>query len=93
MGAEGILVSKIGVMGMPYAKKFNIPLPGGVKPEEFDFFHEALYNCLNFTSLHSCFVRNFSNDIRFSHLLCIFRSFRPVIEGRKYKAILLIYSL
>ena len=38
----GILVSKVGVMGMKYAKKFNIPLPGGVKPEEFDFFHEQI---------------------------------------------------
>lgn len=29
-------------MAMPYAKKFNIPLPGGVSPDEFDFFHELI---------------------------------------------------
>jgi alkylation response protein AidB-like acyl-CoA dehydrogenase/predicted heme/steroid binding protein len=42
MGQQGILAAKVGVLGMKYAKKFGIPLPGGVKHEEFDFFHELI---------------------------------------------------
>lgn len=42
MGRAGILASKIGVLAMPYAEKFGIELPAGVKPGNFDFFHELI---------------------------------------------------
>ncbi|CAD7939890.1 unnamed protein product [Amoebophrya sp. A120] len=41
-GTSGIFACSIGLVAMPYAKKLNLTLPGGLKPEEFDFFHEQI---------------------------------------------------
>jgi len=40
LGAAGILTARIGPG--PHVKMLAIPLPGGVKPEEFDYFHELI---------------------------------------------------
>lgn len=40
MGACGLLACNIGPG--PYLREFNIQLPGGVAPEEYDYFHEVL---------------------------------------------------
>lgn len=42
LAQKGIFACSIGIMAMPYCKKLGIKLPGGVKPEEFDFFHEQI---------------------------------------------------
>ncbi|CAD7960377.1 unnamed protein product [Amoebophrya sp. A25] len=54
-GKSGILACSVGIMGMPYAKKFGIELPGGIKPEHFDFFHEQI--------LHEESVRGMAHSI------------------------------
>jgi hypothetical protein len=40
MGKFGYLVSRIGPG--PWMKQWPLPLPGGVKPAEFDYFHEMI---------------------------------------------------
>lgn len=40
LGQAGFLAARIGPGA--YLKDLGIPLPGGVKPEEFDFFHEQI---------------------------------------------------
>lgn len=40
MGAAGILAANLGPG--EHLVKAGIPLPGGVKPEEFDYYHEAI---------------------------------------------------
>mmetsp|Transcript_26609 Transcript_26609/g.67048 ORF Transcript_26609/g.67048 Transcript_26609/m.67048 type:complete len:385 (+) Transcript_26609:256-1410(+) len=42
LAQKGIFACSIGIMAMPYCKKLGIKLPGGVTPEEFDFFHEQI---------------------------------------------------
>ncbi|CAD7936884.1 unnamed protein product [Amoebophrya sp. A120] len=41
-GKTGMFACSIGVTAMPAVKKLGLPLPGGIKPEEFDFFHEQI---------------------------------------------------
>lgn len=40
MGACGLLACNIGPGR--YLREFNVQLPGGVAPEEYDYFHEVL---------------------------------------------------
>ena len=42
MGQAGILASRIGVAAIPYIKKMGITLPGGLSPDELDYFHEQI---------------------------------------------------
>lgn len=39
LGTTGLLAANIGPG--PHLREFNIKLPGGVTPEEFDYFHEV----------------------------------------------------
>lgn len=38
-GDYGLLAANIGPG--PYLREFNIKLPGGIAPEEYDYFHEV----------------------------------------------------
>ncbi|KAI9311301.1 acyl-CoA dehydrogenase/oxidase [Dichotomocladium elegans] len=40
MGAAGLLAANVGPG--KYLKEFNVKLPGDVKPEEYDYFHEMI---------------------------------------------------
>ncbi|CAD7939427.1 unnamed protein product [Amoebophrya sp. A25] len=42
MGQAGLLAARIGPACMPVVKKLGIKLPGGVSPDDFDYFHEML---------------------------------------------------
>eukprot|EP00397_Hematodinium_sp_SG-2012_P006876 GEMP01006913.1.p1 GENE.GEMP01006913.1~~GEMP01006913.1.p1 ORF type:complete len:517 (+),score=101.14 GEMP01006913.1:120-1670(+) len=42
MGQFGLLASRIGVLCMSAVPHLGITLPGGVKPKEFDYFHEQI---------------------------------------------------
>ena len=42
MGAAGVLAARIGVAAIPWIKKLKLALPGGVEPEQLDYFHEQI---------------------------------------------------
>lgn len=44
MGASGLLACNIGPGS--FLREFNVQLPGGVAPEEYDYFHEV---CVHMT--------------------------------------------
>jgi len=46
MGREGILACEIGVMALPYIKKFGIPVPGNLDIDkgEYDYFCELIFH-------------------------------------------------
>jgi alkylation response protein AidB-like acyl-CoA dehydrogenase/predicted heme/steroid binding protein len=43
-GAAGILAARIGPPAAPFVRKLGIPLPGGISPDELDYFVESLVN-------------------------------------------------
>lgn len=45
MGAAGLLAANIGPG--KFLKEFNIKLPGGIDPDEFDYFHEVTQSCIS----------------------------------------------
>ena len=42
LGKAGILASRCGPCAMPYVTKLGITLPGGISPDDFDYFHEQI---------------------------------------------------
>jgi alkylation response protein AidB-like acyl-CoA dehydrogenase/predicted heme/steroid binding protein len=42
LGSAGILAARCGPCAMPYVKRMNLSLPGGVSPDTFTYFHEQI---------------------------------------------------
>jgi alkylation response protein AidB-like acyl-CoA dehydrogenase/predicted heme/steroid binding protein len=42
LGKAGMLAARGGPYMMPFVKRLGIPLPGGVPPDSFDYFHEMI---------------------------------------------------
>jgi alkylation response protein AidB-like acyl-CoA dehydrogenase/predicted heme/steroid binding protein len=42
LGSSGLLAARGGPYTMPYVKNLGIQLPGGISPDDFDYFHEMI---------------------------------------------------
>jgi alkylation response protein AidB-like acyl-CoA dehydrogenase/predicted heme/steroid binding protein len=44
MGRSGMIAARIGPCAAPFVKQLSIPLPGGISPDELDYFVESICN-------------------------------------------------
>jgi alkylation response protein AidB-like acyl-CoA dehydrogenase len=44
MGRVGMIAARIGPPAIPFVKQLGIPLPGGIAPDELDYFIESICN-------------------------------------------------
>ena len=45
MGRTGLIAARMGKSVASFVKKMNIPLPGGITPDELDYFTRYIVNC------------------------------------------------
>ena len=53
MGKTGLIAARMGKSVVKFVKELNIPLPGGISPDELDYFTRYIVNCEFNTNLTS----------------------------------------
>ena len=53
MGSTGLIAARMGKSVIKFVKELNIPLPGGISPDELDYFTRYIVNCEFNTNLSS----------------------------------------